>query len=238
MPRWFKGMEIIICERGLWPEDGLLTQCPHFHCPPGRTDCCCWRLLFTQPDFKNQKSQLQELIEERSHLCDFYPKYHCELNFIKQYWGTAKFRYHTAPRSTTIKEMEKMVKESLDDVPLLQIQRATIVPGVTLIASPELKNQSLLTVNLRTQYKQSIFLDMGGDTNSEHHMRSISSCPQFDHTNSATWIKYTESDHVRTLYEKYIKLNSESDHVRTLYEKYIELDPQTLTMSEHSMRSI
>ncbi|KAI9432223.1 hypothetical protein H4582DRAFT_2083937 [Lactarius indigo] len=46
----------------------------------------------------------------------------------------------------------------------------------------------------------------------------------------------SESDRVRTLYEKYIKLDSEFDRVRTLYEKYIELDPQTLTASEHSMR--
>ena len=39
-------------------------------------------ILFNQPDFVPQKSELQELIEKRGHLCDFYPKYHCELNFI------------------------------------------------------------------------------------------------------------------------------------------------------------
>ncbi|KAI9442284.1 hypothetical protein H4582DRAFT_2054762 [Lactarius indigo] len=38
--------------------------------------------------------------------------------------------------------------------------------------------------------------------------------------------QYTESDRVRTLYEKYIELDSESDRVRTLYEKYIELDSE------------
>jgi hypothetical protein len=27
MPEWFKGMEIIIWERGLWPEKGLNAQC-------------------------------------------------------------------------------------------------------------------------------------------------------------------------------------------------------------------
>ena len=51
MPSWFKGMEQIICEHGLWPEGGLAAQCPDFKCPPNRTDCCCWCLLFTQPDF-------------------------------------------------------------------------------------------------------------------------------------------------------------------------------------------
>ena len=90
MPGWFKGMEAIICERGLWLADGLLTQCTNFHCPPGRTDCCCQRLLFMQPDFQDQKSLLQEHIERSGHLCDFYPKYHCELNFIEQILGSCK----------------------------------------------------------------------------------------------------------------------------------------------------
>ena len=123
MPGWFKGMEVILRERGLWPEQGLAAQCTNFHCPPGRTNCCCRRLLFTQPDFESQKSQLQEYIEGRGHICDFYPKYHCELNFIEQYWGAAKFRYRAAPRPTTTANMERTVIESLDSVPLLQIRR-------------------------------------------------------------------------------------------------------------------
>ncbi|KAI0270914.1 hypothetical protein BGY98DRAFT_923292, partial [Russula aff. rugulosa BPL654] len=78
MLSWFKGMKVIIRERGLWPEgvEDLLAQCPNFHCNPDRTDCCCRRILFSQPDFISQKSQLQELVESRGHLCDFYPKYH------------------------------------------------------------------------------------------------------------------------------------------------------------------
>ncbi len=69
-----------------------------------------------------QKSQLKELIESRSHICDFYPKYHCELNFIEQFWGAAKSRYHVAPRAKTAREMEKTVRECLDSVPLLHIR--------------------------------------------------------------------------------------------------------------------
>ena len=42
--------EAIIRERGLWPVKGLLAQCEGFKCAPGKTDCCCRRLLFTQPD--------------------------------------------------------------------------------------------------------------------------------------------------------------------------------------------
>lgn len=125
MPNWFKGMEVIIWERDLWPEDGkgLPAQCPQFKCPADRTDCCCRQLLFNQPNFCSQKSQLQEYIESRNHLCDFYPKYHCELNFIKQYWGAAKFQYRTASRASTLKDMETIVKECLDGISLLQIRQ-------------------------------------------------------------------------------------------------------------------
>jgi hypothetical protein len=123
MPGWFKGMELIIQERGLWPAGGLKAQCANFHCPPEHTDCCCRRLLFSQPDFINQKSQVQELVESRGHLCDFYPKYHCELNFIEQYWGAAKLRFRSMARAATLEEMEKQVISSLDNIPLLQIRR-------------------------------------------------------------------------------------------------------------------
>jgi len=35
----------------------------------------------------------------------------------------AKYQYHTAPQPTIAAEMERTVKDSLDSVPLLQIQR-------------------------------------------------------------------------------------------------------------------
>jgi hypothetical protein len=102
---------------------GLKAQCLNFHCPPGRTDCCCRRLLFSQPDFIDQKPQIQEFVESRGHLCDFYPKYHCELNFIEQYWGAAKHHFRSMARAATLEEMGKQVIASLDNTPLLQIQR-------------------------------------------------------------------------------------------------------------------
>lgn len=117
MPGWFKGMEEILKERDLW-RDGLLSECKNFKCPEGSTDCCCRRILFCQPDFANQRSHLEELIESRGHLCDFYPKFHCELNFIEQYWGAAKLRYRASPRTTSISEMEKNMIDCLDAVPL------------------------------------------------------------------------------------------------------------------------
>ena len=59
---WFKGMDIIIKECGLWMAEGLNAQCQGFKCGPGQTDCCCRHLLFTQPNFTSQKSQLKEFV--------------------------------------------------------------------------------------------------------------------------------------------------------------------------------
>ena len=123
MPGWFKGMEIIIQERGLWPESGLLAECSGFKCPENQTNCCCHCLLFNQPDFSSQKSRVQELVEACHHICDFYPKYHCELNFIEQYWGAAKFQFCQGDRAANMNQLVEKVKTCLDKVPLKQIHQ-------------------------------------------------------------------------------------------------------------------
>ncbi|KIJ32999.1 hypothetical protein M422DRAFT_183786, partial [Sphaerobolus stellatus SS14] len=87
-----------------------------FKCEEGCTNCCCRRILFTQSDFINQKSALEELIINQGYLCDFYPKFHCELNFIEQYWGAAKLRYWLSPHTKKMEEMEANVIVSLNDV--------------------------------------------------------------------------------------------------------------------------
>jgi hypothetical protein len=123
-PGWFKGMEVIIRERGLWPSSGrLLAQCEGFKCKEGATACCCRRLLFNQQDFVQQKSSVQELVESRGHLCDYYPKYHCELNFIEMVWGAVKSRYRVTKRTHTMAEMRDNVRACLDDINLVSVRR-------------------------------------------------------------------------------------------------------------------
>jgi hypothetical protein len=127
MPGWFKGMEIIICERGLWPVTGLKAQYEGFKCVAGQTDCCCHCVMFCQPDFVGQKSHLKEYITSKGHICDFYPKFHCELNFIEQYWGTMKFLYQLSLKTVDMDAMERNVIACLDDMPLLQIKWSVLM---------------------------------------------------------------------------------------------------------------
>jgi len=81
-----KGIERILRERNLWPDKGLLLECPKPRCEPCQTlqrckevgllaifprslilinfsDCCARRLLSLQPDFMAQKCEIEERIE-------------------------------------------------------------------------------------------------------------------------------------------------------------------------------
>jgi len=131
-PGYFKGMEQILHERGLFPADRFLkAQCGTSlsKCPPGQAMCCCRRILYNQDDFKQQKSHLQELYESAGHLCLYYPKFHCELNFIEQYWGNAKHQYRETPLTTNDEEMLENMRECLDSVPVESIRRYSIRSG-------------------------------------------------------------------------------------------------------------
>lgn len=59
-------------------------------CQTGATDCCAKQILDSQPNFMEQKSLVQKVIENAGHLCIFLPKFHCELNFIEFFWGAVK----------------------------------------------------------------------------------------------------------------------------------------------------
>ena len=52
-PRIFKGMSTILAEQGLVAGSKLQAQCRDFKCSEGATNCCCCRVLYCQPDFRN-----------------------------------------------------------------------------------------------------------------------------------------------------------------------------------------
>jgi hypothetical protein len=90
-----KGIKTILKERNLW---NSIMSPPKHKCSPSCsgiqiTDgiyCCALRCLQDQPDFKNQKEWITEIVEGRNHMIDFFPKYHCELSFIEMIWGRMK----------------------------------------------------------------------------------------------------------------------------------------------------
>jgi len=53
--------------------------------------CCLYRVISLQDDFINEKPMIQHYLEERGHVCVFYPKFHCEFNSIEMLWGYAKY---------------------------------------------------------------------------------------------------------------------------------------------------
>ncbi|KAF8575281.1 hypothetical protein K439DRAFT_1623731, partial [Ramaria rubella] len=122
MPGWFKGMKIIIEERGFIEECDLPAECKSFKCLDPKGSCCCRRLLFNQPDFASQKPALIELVESHGHIAFFYPKFYCELNFIEQCWGASKYQYRQLPPTANEAVMMKNIKICLDSVDIIKIR--------------------------------------------------------------------------------------------------------------------
>jgi hypothetical protein len=75
--------------------------------------CCARHFLESRPGFKNQKTALQEVIEDAGHIFELYPKYHCECNWIKMYWGGAK-REARLNCDYTFKSLEANIESFLD----------------------------------------------------------------------------------------------------------------------------
>ena len=120
----FKGMRIILEERGLGDQiHDLKRECPKFHCPPDRTDCCIRRTLYSQSDFRNVTSLLEEHCGERDFEVLFLPKFHPELNFIEQCWGCAKWDYRKLPASSREEDLRRNALRSLDEIPVYLMRR-------------------------------------------------------------------------------------------------------------------
>ena len=119
----FKGMSIILKERGLVKEANLKAQCKDFKCKAGTTDCCCRRVLYSQPDFICIESKLETICKQRGFNVLFLPKFHCELNFIEQCWGYAKQIYRQYPASSKEADLELNVVAALGSVPLHSMRK-------------------------------------------------------------------------------------------------------------------
>jgi len=115
-----KRIKQVLTERGLW-NNKLLVQCKG-KCNAQESTCCAKRILELQPDFKAQKSLVQEVIEAAGHLCIFLPKFHCELNFIEYFWGAVK-RYLRETCDYTFHTLQENMPKALASVQLNTIRR-------------------------------------------------------------------------------------------------------------------
>jgi hypothetical protein len=120
-----KGIKQVLIERGKWPPEGLILECKD--CKEkiqdeSRISCCARQVLSLEPDFLAQRGAIEELIKKAGHECIFYPKFHCELNFIERYWGASK-RHARENCDYSWNGLQQMVPKSLDQVPLVMIRK-------------------------------------------------------------------------------------------------------------------
>ena len=65
---------------------------------------------------------LERIVKEAGHEVIFYPKFHCELNFIESFWAAVK-RYTRENCSYSFAGLELTVVKGLDSVSLKTIRR-------------------------------------------------------------------------------------------------------------------
>ena len=127
-----KGIEQVLRERKLWRkrrEDGnlFLLQCPTTNNRPGcdpsmEGGCCARTVLAAEKDFREQKGKLQEELEALHQEVIFYPKFHCQLNFIERFWCAAKY-YARENCLYTLEGLRETIPTALASVTVGSINR-------------------------------------------------------------------------------------------------------------------
>ena len=74
------------------------------------------------PDFNNQKTTLETYIEQRGHICLYYPKFHCELSPIERVWCQSK-KFTQKHANGSIVRLRQIVPKGLDSVTVEQIKK-------------------------------------------------------------------------------------------------------------------
>jgi transposase len=145
----FKGMAVILEERGHGDASKIRAECPKFECEKGAHQCCCRRMLYNKPDFVEVESLLEAACKARGFRAIFFPKFHCELNFIEQCWGYSKRIYRQFPPSTKEANLEHNVREALKSIPLVSVRQ--LVKDLLILFRPVLISSCQQLLNSFTQ---------------------------------------------------------------------------------------
>jgi hypothetical protein len=78
--------------------------------------------MSVQRDFKEQRGKLEEELEALNQLVIFYPKFHCELNFIERYWCGVKW-YTRDNCEYSLQGLRTILPAALDSVSTAAINR-------------------------------------------------------------------------------------------------------------------
>jgi hypothetical protein len=90
-------------------------------------------MLYNEPDFVGVESLLETHCKSRGYGVIFLPKFHCELNFIEQCWGYAKWKYQLNPPSSLEVDLEANMIAALDSVPLESMRRYVLIIIIQII---------------------------------------------------------------------------------------------------------
>lgn len=113
-----KGVRQMLWERGLW-EDGMTGSAEPSSGLNANT------VLGDCPDFREEKSALQHLVESRGHILIMSPKCHPELAGmgIEYSWGKAKLEFRRRTNDENPKKLEKNMLKALSTEAILTLQR-------------------------------------------------------------------------------------------------------------------
>lgn len=130
-----KGMKSVLSERGKWRSDmpAICKPCKEKVSHDERktkfaewmradhvllsSQCCARYCLSQEPDFLAQQEWLTETVRRRGHHIIFYPKYHCELNFIERLWGLLKSRARSSC-DYSFDSLKKRLPALVEKIPL------------------------------------------------------------------------------------------------------------------------
>lgn len=116
-----KGIKAVLSERGLW-QPGLCLVCPSDVRCSDTLSCCARTVMSRQPDFVAQRGLLEEVITAAGHKIIFYPKFHCELNYIENFWGAAK-QYTRKHCNYSWAGLQETVPSAMSSISLTTIRR-------------------------------------------------------------------------------------------------------------------